>query len=97
MVVTSIITSLQKIPIIWKKASSKSCLALHFLQKSQWAHMSISQPTPPPQSGTRGLYRLIWLQYYSAQKRQITFTVQSEGCQNSEGIEDSKLLPCKNH
>ncbi len=38
-----------------KKASNKSCSELNFGQKSLWAHMSIS-----PQSGTRGLKRLIW-------------------------------------
>ncbi len=30
---------LQKIPIIWKKASSKSYLELNYVQKSQGAHI----------------------------------------------------------
>ncbi len=33
---------LGKILIIWKKASSKSCLELNSLQKRQWAHMPTS-------------------------------------------------------
>ncbi len=32
----------RKISIIWKTASSKSCLELNSLQKSQWTHMSTS-------------------------------------------------------
>ncbi len=32
---------LQKLLIIWKKASSKNCLELDSLQKSQRAHMFI--------------------------------------------------------
>ncbi len=55
---------LRKIPILWKKSSSKSFLELNFLQKSHQVHMSIS-----PQSGDRRLERLIWLKYYNLQKQ----------------------------
>ncbi len=55
---------------IWRKASSKSSLKLNSLQKSHWAHMSISL-----RSGARGLERLIRLKYYNVQKRQITFAL----------------------
>ncbi len=34
--------TLQKVPIIWEKVSSKSYFELNCLQKSQWMHMSIS-------------------------------------------------------
>ncbi len=43
---------LQKISIIWKKTSSKSCLEINSLQKSQWVHMSIP---PPPWEGEEEL------------------------------------------
>ncbi len=51
---------LRKIPITWKKASSKSCLQLNSLQKYQGAHMSTST-----QSGVRELRRLMCLKYYN--------------------------------
>ncbi len=31
---------------------------------------------PSPQSGPRGLERLIWLKYYNVKKWQITFTLE---------------------
>ncbi len=62
---------LPKISIILKKVSSKSCSKLNFVQKSPRAHMSI-----PPQSGARGLERLIWLLYYMVLKLQITFSLE---------------------
>ncbi len=40
---------LRKLPIISNNASNKSCWKLNFLEKTQWAHMSMS-----PRSGTRG-------------------------------------------
>ncbi len=43
-----------------KKASSKSCSKLNFLQKRQWAHMSTTT-----RSGTRGIERLLCLKYFS--------------------------------
>ncbi len=60
---------LRKIPIIWKKALSKSCLELNSLQKSRGAHISISL-----QSGARGLLRLIGLKYYNVAKWESRFT-----------------------
>ncbi len=45
---------------IKKKDTNKNCLEFHFLQKSQWAHISI-----PPQSGGRGLQRLPYLKYWN--------------------------------
>ncbi len=33
---------LRKIPVLWKKASSKSCLEVNSQQKSKWLHMSMS-------------------------------------------------------
>ncbi len=40
--------------------------------------MSIS-----PQSGARGLEKLIWLKYYNEQKRQITFTLGLNAVKNT--------------
>ncbi len=50
----------RKIPIILKNNSNKYRSELNFLQKSQWAHMSIS-----PRSEARRLERLPYLKYYS--------------------------------
>ncbi len=52
-----------KAPIISKNASNKSCIKLNFVQKSQWAHVSISSTCE-----ARGLQRLaifIPVQYIS--------------------------------
>ncbi len=75
---------LPKIQIIWKKVSSKSCLELNSLQKSQLARMYIS-----PQSGDKGLERLIWLKYYNEQKRQIIFTLGLNAVKNTNFIKKS--------
>ncbi len=40
---------LPKLPLILKNASKKSCSTLNFVQKSQWAYMSLS-----PRRGARG-------------------------------------------
>ncbi len=65
--------------ITLKSDSNKSCSALNWVQKSQWAHMSIS-----PRSGAWGLKTLIWLKNYNAQKRQITFTLGVNGMNAGE-------------
>ncbi len=52
--------TLWKIPLIWKKVSSKSCIELNSLQKSQDAHMSSS-----PQE--RGLQRLMCFKNYNVE------------------------------
>ncbi len=70
---------LQKIPILWKKGSSKSFLELNSLQKSHWAHMSIS-----PWRGDRQLERFIWLKYYNVQKRQIIITLVLNVAKNTD-------------
>ncbi len=53
-----------RLPTTLKKASNKSCWKLNFLQKSQWANMSIFS-----WSGVRGLEGLPCLKYYSVLKR----------------------------
>ncbi len=74
---------LQKIPLIWKKDSSKSCLELNSLQKSQWAHIFISHH----RSKAKGLERLLWLKYYNVHKRQITFTFELNTVKNNDYME----------
>ncbi len=69
---------LPKIGIIRENISNKSCWALNAVQKSPWAHMAISS-----HSGVRGLEKLIWLRYYNAQKRQITFTSRPNAAKNA--------------
>ncbi len=92
---------LRKIPIIWKKVSSKSCLALHSLQKSQWAHMPISASPPPPLGGARRLERLIWLKYYShfqnerCEKYRRNFIHHGNILQNPILIPINSLKPAK--
>ncbi len=54
--------------IMWKNASSKSCLELNSLQKSQWSHMSISLPLPRSPSRARVLERLLCSNYYNGLK-----------------------------
>ncbi len=46
-------STLLKICIIWENTNNKSCWALNSLQKSQWAHMSMS-----PRSGAKRFQRL---------------------------------------
>ncbi len=62
---------LPKIHVTSEKASNKSCSELNFVPKSLRAHMSIS-----PQSGARGLERLILLKYNTVMKRENTFNCQ---------------------
>ncbi len=57
---------LQKIPIIWKKNLSKSCLIEFPTKKLVGAFASL-------QSGARGLKRLICLKYYIALKWKSIF------------------------
>ncbi len=64
-----------------KKISNQSCSDFHFLEKTQWAHMSIF---PRPWSGASGLERLIWSKYYNAQKWQITFTSGQNVAKNTD-------------
>ncbi len=49
-----------KIHIRSKNASSESCSALNFLQKSQWAHVSISS-----KGGAGRLQKLPLLKYFN--------------------------------
>ncbi len=56
---------LLKLPIISKNWSNKSCWELNFVQKSQWAHMSVSS-----RSWTKGLERLPSLKYYNVLKQE---------------------------
>ncbi len=58
--------TLPKLPIISKNCSNKSIWALHFKQKSQWAHMSIS-----PTSGATGLERLVCFKDYIVLKWKV--------------------------
>ncbi len=80
---------LQKIPISWKKGSSKSFLELNSLQKSHWAHMSISL-----RNGARRLERLIWLKYYYVQKQQIIFTLRLNAAKNTNFIKKASSKSC---
>ncbi len=80
---------LQKIPILWRKGSSKSFLELNSLQKSHWTHISIS-----PQSGARWLDRLIWLKYYNVQKRQIIFTSEMNVVKNTDFMKKALSQSC---
>ncbi len=73
---------LSKIRIICKNDSNKSFWALKSIQKSQWAHMSIS-----PRSGGRGLRRLPSLKYYNVQKQQNWFTLVLEAAKNTGYIQ----------
>ncbi len=64
--IVKIYTSLQifqKLDIRSKQCKRKSCSELNFLQKSPWAHMSIS-----PRSRTRGLQRFVFSKYYNILK-----------------------------
>ncbi len=54
---------LSKLLIILKNCSNKSIWALHFVQKSQWAHMSIS-----PNSGGQRLQRSVCSKSDNVQK-----------------------------
>ncbi len=63
---------------ISKKASNKSCLELNFVQKSSWAHISIS-----PRSGDRGLQRSVCLKSYNVQKLEISFTLGLNAAKNT--------------
>ncbi len=80
---------LLKIPILWKKGSSKSFLELNSLQKSHRVHMSIS-----PRSGARLLERLMWLKYYNVQKRQIIFTLGLNAAKNTDFIKKVSRKSC---
>ncbi len=61
-----------KVPIIWKKASSRSCSEIQSLPKNQWALMSISITTHP--RVWLGLQRLICFKYYNVLKLEIVVT-----------------------
>ncbi len=63
---------LPKIPIISKSDSNKSCWELlHFLQKTQWTHISIS-----PRSRDRRLQCLPCLKHYYVLKRESRLTLE---------------------
>ncbi len=81
---------LPKIVIIWKKAWSESCWEFNFLQKTQWAHVSIS-----PKCGARGLERLLCLKYYNVLKRENRLTLKLNVVKNSDHMKENlkwKLL-----
>ncbi len=80
---------LRKIPLIWKKDSSKSCLELSSLQENWWAHMSITH-----WNGVTGLIRFIWLKYYNEQKWQIIFTLGLNAAKNNDYMEKSCSKSC---
>ncbi len=63
--------------MITEKASSKSCLNLHSLQKPYWAHMCISL-----RSGARGPQRLICLKYENVLKLEIRFSLGINAAEN---------------
>ncbi len=68
---------LPKLPIIPEICSNKSRWELNFVQKSQWAHMSIS-----PKSGASWLERLPFLKYYNVLKWESVVHFLAECCQN---------------
>ncbi len=70
-----------KIRIISENASNKSCWALNFEQKSQWAHMSIF-----PSNEARGLQRLVRFKYYIVLKWKIRFTLGIDAAKNTDYI-----------
>ncbi len=72
-----------------KKASNKSFSELNFVQKSLQAHMSIY-----PQSGDRGLERLIWLKYYIALNWRITFNLGLNAAKNTHPIKKASNKSC---
>ncbi len=62
---------LQKMPIVSKNNSNKSCGQLNFLQKTQWDTLVYL-----PQSGVRELHMLPYLKYYNILKRESRFTLR---------------------
>ncbi len=73
--------TLQKLSLISKTCSNKSCSELNFVQKSQRVHMSISV-----RSGARGLERLPSFKYYNVQKLESRFTLGLIGAKNTHYI-----------
>ncbi len=61
-----------------KKFQIKSCSDFHFLQKTQWAHMSIF-----PQSRARWLKRLPCLKYYNVWKWENRLTLVLNAAKNT--------------
>ncbi len=60
--------TMSTLAIISKNASNKSGSAFNFVQKSQWAYMSISS-----RSGARGLKRLSCFKYYNEMRWKSKF------------------------
>ncbi len=67
-----------------KKASNKSFSELNFAQKSPQAHMSIT-----PQSGARGLERLMLLKYIIVLKLKITLNLGLNAAKNTHRSQKS--------
>ncbi len=70
--------TLPKIRIASKTASSKSCLKLNFVQKSQRTHMSIS-----PQSGAWGIERFTSLKNNDIQKPESRYSLGLDAAKNT--------------
>ncbi len=72
---------LQKNTDYIKNGSNKNCLELNFLQKTQYAHMSIS-----PRRGDKGLQKLICLKYFNVLKWKSRCTVGLNAAENTNYI-----------
>ncbi len=70
--------------VISKTASNKSYWELNFLQKTQWAHVSIS-----PRSGARGLQRLSCFKYNNVLKRKSGFALGFNAAENTSHIKNA--------
>ncbi len=79
-------SALPKIQIIRKNALNKICWKLNFLQKTQWAHMSISC-----RSKARGLLRLPCLKQYNVLKWESRFTLRLSAAKNMDNIKKMHL------
>ncbi len=79
---------LQKLPIISKKCSNKSCWELNFVQKIQWMHMFISI-----RSGAWGLERLTCFKYHIVLKWESRFTLRLNAAKITDCIK--KLFKLK--
>ncbi len=60
----------------------KSCSELNFLQKTQWAYMSI------PRTGARELQKLPFLKYCNVQKRKNRFVLGVSTAKNTDYIKE---------
>ncbi len=68
-IMSKILTLHKKICVILNNASNKSCWALNWTQKSQWAHTSVF-----PLKWNKGVQKIDMVDiYYNVQKQKITF------------------------